>query len=75
MASDKKLIPKTFKITPYQNYMLNTPPYSAGNSGILIRILLEDYFAGNCPLSKIKFENDINNSNELQRKNNGRFGE
>jgi hypothetical protein len=45
----------TFRVNKTLKLMLGSKPYSE-NKAILLRLLLAEYFAGNLPLVKAKFE-------------------
>jgi len=53
MPSKRKPL-RTFRVSPFHNAILNTPPYK-GHAGLLVRVLLDAFFSNELPELRTKF--------------------
>lgn len=53
-----RTVHKTFRVTQFHNLMLESTPYK-DNKGVLVRLLLDQYFNGKLPLVDIMFKNEL----------------
>lgn len=53
-----RTVHKTFRVTQFHNLMLESKPFK-DNKGILIRLLLDEYFNRKLPTVELKFNAEL----------------
>jgi hypothetical protein len=53
-----RTVHKTFRVTKFHDLMLESQPYKE-NKGVLVRLLLDEYFNGKLPTVQIAFKETL----------------